>query len=176
MTPLTEPCTGGESGPRAALSAARLAAVQALYEVDVAGTPADAVVGEFLAERWSRATAEVGTEATAPDRELFRLLVLGVAGQLAEVDRAVAGALTGTWTLARLEVLLRAILRAGAFELMVRPAVPARVVITEYLEVAHAFFAGTEPGLVNGVLDRLARTLRPGELGEGSDDHAATGR
>jgi N utilization substance protein B len=71
--------------------------------------------------------------------------------------------------LTRLETVLRAILRAGAYELTARPDVPARVAISEYLDVAHAFYAGKEPGLVNGVLDRLAHDLRPGDLGEGGD-------
>jgi N utilization substance protein B len=68
------------------------------------------------------------------------------------------------WPLDRLEVLLRAIMRAGAYELLARGGVPARVIINEYVDLAHAFFAGAEPRMVNGVLDRLARSLRPGEL------------
>ena len=75
---------------------------------------------------------------------------------------AIEEALTGGWTLPRLEILLRVILRAGAYELCCQPDVPAKVVINEYVEIAHAFFAGKEPGLVNAVLDRLASRLRGG--------------
>ena len=77
----------------------------------------------------------------------------------------IARALTQEWPIERLEAILRAILRAGAYELLARIDVPARVVISEYLEVAHAFFSGKEPSLVNGVLDRLGRLLRETELG-----------
>ena len=82
--------------------------------------------------------------------------------------------LTPDWPLERLESVLRAILRAGAYELLARPDVPAPVVISEYLEIGHAFFAGKEPGLVNGVLDRLARTLRPRACGGARDGDAAS--
>ena len=81
-----------------------------------------------------------------------------------DVDGIVAASLPADWPLARLESVLRAILRAGCYELLARSDVPARVVINEYVEVAHAFFSGKEPGLANGVLDRLARTLRGADL------------
>jgi N utilization substance protein B len=68
------------------------------------------------------------------------------------------------WSLPRLEVVLRAVMRAGAYELLARLEVPARVVLNEYVDIAHAFFAGKEPKLVNGVLDRIGHRLRPGEL------------
>ncbi len=74
--------------------------------------------------------------------------------------------MTPDWPLERLESVLRAILRGGAYRAVVRPRRARRVAISEYLDIAHAFFGGKEPGLVNGVLDSLARTLRAGELGE----------
>lgn len=157
---------GGKGPPRRRRSAARLAAVQAVYEIDIAGAAAAAVVREFIEERWREGDGEEKTAAGAvrPDDGLFASVVLGVAERRDELDRMIAAALSADRTLERLEAVLRAILRAGAYELLVERTVPPRVVINEYMEVAHAFFAGNEPDLVNAVLDRLARTLRPGEL------------
>lgn len=87
-------------------------------------------------------------------------LVRGTMARRAEIDGCIGAALTPDWPLERLESVLRAILRAGAYELLARADVPVPVVISEYLDIGHAFFAGKEPGLINGVLDRLARTLR----------------
>ncbi len=143
-------------------SAARLAAVQALYQVDVSGIGADDVTDEFLRHR----LVDVGEDGAAPviDAELFAELVRGACSRRGEIDPMISRALGGGWTLDRLELLLRAVVRAGAFELLARDDVPAPVVIDEYIEVAHAFFGRGEPGLVNGVLDRLARELRPAEF------------
>lgn len=147
-------------------SAARLAAVQALYEIDLSGASADPVLAEFMARRW-----RVGGDAAtaAPDPALLDDVVRGVTRRRADIDGMIGPALAGEWTVERLEAVLRAILRAGVYELVARGDVPARVVISEYLDVAHAFFAGNEAALVNGVLDRLARVLRPGELKGGGD-------
>ncbi len=148
-------------------SAARLAAVQALYQIDVGAADPDDVVEEFSRDRFAD-----GNEAglpLAPDRELFSELVMGACARRAEVDPLVGGALEEGWTLGRLEVLLRAVLRCGAFELLGRPDIPVAVVIDEYVEVAGAFFERGEPGLVNGVLDRLAHGLRAAELAARGD-------
>jgi N utilization substance protein B len=151
-------------------SAARLAAVQALYQVAVGGTDVEKVLGEFVRHRFG---ADLdGERYVAPDPPLFAAIVRGVYGRQGDVDRLVAGALTPPWSADRMELILRIILRAGAWELLANPEVPERIVIAEYLDVAHAFFGGKEPGLVNAVLDRLARTLRPaaepgGGAGEG---------
>jgi N utilization substance protein B len=156
-------------------SAARLAAVQALYEIDITAAPPDPVLIEFMAKRWTvdpetgerlvGAAAEGrGSRLMEPDAALLGELVRGVAARQAELDSCIGPTLSGEWTVERLEVLLRSILRAGTFELIAKPDVPAPVVISEYVDVAHAFFAGNEPALVNAVLDRLARTLRPGEM------------
>ena len=94
--------------------------------------------------------------------------MLGVAVRQAEIDERLGACLDKDRTLDRLEAVLRALLRAAAYELIARVDVPAKVVISEYLDVAHAFFSGAEPGFANGVLDRLARELRSGEI-QGSD-------
>ena len=90
-----------------------------------------------------------------------------------DIDRGLSSALSADWPLERLEVILRAILRVAVYELLARPDVPARVIISEYLDIAHAFFAGKEPGLVNGVLDRLARSIRSEGLRDDQADNAA---
>jgi N utilization substance protein B len=171
-TPSAEPTRPARGGGKR--SAARLAAVQALYEIDIVGAPTDAVLLEFMAKRW-RVDPETGERLpeeekgpkgqalVEPDAGLLSEIVRGVAARVSELDASIGPTLSGEWTVERLEVLLRAILRAGAFELLVKTDVPTAVVITEYVDVAHAFFAGNEPALVNAVLDRLARTLRPGE-------------
>ena len=146
-------------------SVARLAAVQALYQIDLSGAEPETVIGEFLRHRLGREID--GARYGKADPELFGDIVRGTVGRQAELDRAISAALTPEWPLERLETVLRAILRAGAYELLARGDVPAPVAISEYLDIAHAFFAGKEPGLVNGVLDRLAHVLRPGEVGGG---------
>jgi N utilization substance protein B len=150
---------------------ARLAAVQALYQIDLSGTKPEAVIAEFIKHRLGREVD--GHNYGEADAVLFADIVRGTTTRQEELDRALAGALTREWPLARLETVLRAILRAGAYELTARPDIPARVAISEYLDVAHAFYAGKEPGLVNGVLDRLAHGLRPGDLDEGGGGGAA---
>jgi N utilization substance protein B len=142
-------------------SAARLACVQALYEMDVSGADSDPVLQAFLAERWRR--LENGTELPEADNRFLTELVTGISAKRKRIDRLLAPLLPAGRDLERLEVLLRAILRAGAYELDERPDIPSKVVINEYVEVTHAFFAGKEPGLINAVLDRLARQLRSGE-------------
>lgn len=147
-------------------SVARLAAVQALYQIDLSDGSPDAVIAEFLRHRLGREID--GENYGEADTTLFAAIVKGVVARQAELDGALSEVLTPDWPLDRLETVLRAILRAGAFELLALTDVPARVVISEYLDIAHAFFAGKEPGLVNGVLDRIAHRLRPGGLeGEG---------
>jgi N utilization substance protein B len=165
----------GVSSPRIGRrSAARLAAVQALYQIELCGAKPEAVIAEFVKHRLGREID--GDNYGEVDAELFADIVAGTAARGEALDRAISAALTPDWPLARLETVLRAILRAGAYELMARSDVPARVAISEYLDVAHAFFAGKEPGLVNGVLDRLAHELRPGDLAEGRDGPTANPR
>jgi len=142
--------------------AARLAAVQALYQMEIAGTGIADVVAEFELFRLGKEID--GEQYRTADAAWFRDLVSGVVEAQLEVDPRVHAALVEGWPLKRVDATLRAILRAGVYELMRRTDVPARVVITEYVDIAKAFFTEDEPKLVNGVLDRLARELRPDEF------------
>ena len=152
---------GAPDSTRGQRSATRLAAVQALYQIDVANALPEEVLQGFKDKRWSR--ADPGLELPDPDNQMLDDLVLGVSDQRPAVDMALDAALAGGHTVERLEVLLRAVLRAGAYELKSITAVPSKVVINEYVDLAHAFFAGKEPALVNAVLDRLAHSFRPSE-------------
>jgi N utilization substance protein B len=136
--------------------AARLAAVQALYQMELAGAGAEEVAEEFETHRFGD---------TPTDTEFFKTIVEGVPLHQAEIDKAIANCLSQTWTLARVDSILRAILRAGGLELIARRDVPAKVVIDEYVGIAHDFFAGDEPGFVNAALDVMARRKRAKEFG-----------
>lgn len=162
-------------GPNTAVShsgrsAARLAAVQALYQIELAGISPDRVVAEFIEHRFDNVADGLSQEKADPG--LFSDLVRGTSARRDEIDRLVGDSLTDKWTVERLERILRAILRLGVYELVARVDVPARVVITEYVDVANAFFDEAQPGLVNGVLDALARRLRHGELADPADSSA----
>lgn len=159
---------GRRAGGGARQSAARLAAVQALYQTDHSGARPDDVLEEFL--RFRLGDSFDTAHDVAPSKSLFTQIVRGVADRRAALDEMIGGALSGKWSAERLEYILRAILRAGAYELEARSNTPARVVITEYVDVAHAFYDGQEPALVNGVLDRIARALRPAEFGDVAGD------
>jgi N utilization substance protein B len=147
-----------------ARSAARLAAVQAIYQIEITDASPRGVIAEFSKFRLNPGDADDGEELVPADETLFAELVNGTYERLPELDQRIARVLTADWPIERLEMVLRAILRLGAYELAERVDVPARVVITEYLDIAHAFFAGKEPGMVNGVLDRLAHLARPAEM------------
>lgn len=142
--------------------AGRLAAVQGLYQIELAGARVDAVVAEFL--RDPLRADDDGEALITADPLLFAAILRGVTARLAETDQLIATALDRR-TAERLELLLRGILRAGAFELLAHLDTQARIIINEYVDIAHAFYAGREPGMVNGVLDRIGRTLRPAEMG-----------
>lgn len=141
-------------------SAARLAAVQALYSMEITGVTAEQAVDEFR----QRQEDDKPARMAEPDGELVTLLVRGATAEGEVLDEMIGRALARDWTVDRLESVLRAILRAGSFELKARPQTPARVVITEFVDVAHAFYAGPEPKMVNAVLDKVARVLRAGEF------------
>ncbi len=154
----------GRTRPRGAnqRGAARLGAVQALYQMDVGGTTLPAVVAEFEAHRLGH---ELEGETLRPaDLDFFRALVGGVIDAQRRIDPIIHAALPPTWPLTRIDLTLRAILRCGAFELLERRDVPARVAISEYVDIARAFYEADEPGLVNGVLDRVAHDSRPDEF------------
>ncbi|MBF9233985.1 transcription antitermination factor NusB [Microvirga alba] len=143
-------------------SAARLAAVQALYQMDLSGKTVVDALAEFEAF-WIGREVE-GIEFQPSDNTFFRNILSGVVSNQREIDVKIDKALADGWPLTRVEAVLRAILRAGCYELMYRKDVPARVVITEYVDVTHGFYDEDEPGLVNAVLDTLAREVRVGEL------------
>lgn len=143
-------------------SAARLAAVQALYQMDVSGKGVIDALAEFEAFWIGREVEGVTFEAA--ENAFFRDILEGVVKEQRAIDGKVDKALAEGWPLKRVEAVLRAILRAGGYELMFRKDVPARVVISEYVDVTHRFYDQDEPGLVNAVLDALAREVREGEL------------
>ena len=139
-------------------SAARLAAVQALYQQDMEGTPLPRLLKEFHDHRLG-ATIE-DEQYHEAERDFFDDIVTGADARRAELDALIAGRLAEGWTLERLDRPMRAILRAGAYELLARPDVPVGSVISEYVDVAHAFFDKRESGFVNGLLDAIAKEVR----------------
>lgn len=141
---------------------ARLAAVQALYQMDVAQSGLNDILAEFESH-WIGQEIE-GDQYKPAETAFFRAVVEGVLDHQVKLDRMIDDTLRAGWPLRRVEAVLRAVLRAGAFELSYRGDVPGRVVITEYADVAGAFFERDEVGMVNGVLDRLAHTLRKHEF------------
>ncbi len=138
--------------------AARLAAVQALYQMDVGGTGVLEVVAEYEAHRLGQELD--GDTYLKADASWFRSIVAGVVRDQVKIDPLVRSALQEDWPLSRLDSTLRAILRAGTFELIERKDVPVAVIVTEYVEIARAFFADDEPKVVNAVLDRIAKQIR----------------
>ncbi len=142
--------------------AARLAAVQALYQMDIAGTGLNEILTEFESHWLGR---EVEGEQYLPaEAAFFRDVVGGVLREQRRLDPLIDEALARGWPLKRIEALLRAVLRAGAYELADRSDVPGRVVVSEYVDVANAFVDREETGLVNAVLDQLARKFRAAEF------------
>lgn len=142
--------------------AARLAAVQALYQWQEGQHGPQEIVEQFINVRSSE-TGEGGMRRDA-DRPFFKEIVEGTAQHSAELEQTITAALAKDWTWARVDRLVRAILMAGAYELTHRRDVPARVAINEYVEIAHAFYDQGEPTFINSVLDRLARQARAAEL------------
>jgi len=144
--------------------AARLAAVQALYQMDIAGTGLNEILAEFESH-WIGREVE-GAQYLPAEAAFFRDIVTGVVREQRKLDPLVDEALAERWPLKRIEAILRAVLRAGAYELDHRRDVPARVVVSEYADVAAAFVERDETGMVNAVLDQLARKLRAPEFGQ----------
>lgn len=141
---------------------ARLAAVQALYQMDLSSTSVTAIVQEYESLRIGQEVD--GEEYLDADIGWFRGIVSGVVELQKTLDPMIHEALPQDWPLSRLDILLRSVLRSGVFELMKRKDVPAKVVINEYMDVAKAFFEEDEPRLVNGVLNNIARELREDEF------------
>jgi transcription antitermination protein NusB len=146
-------------------SAARLAASQALYQMEITGKGLDEILAEFEAH-WIGQEIE-GDAYTPADPAFFRDVVSGVLHDQETIDRGIDDTLAEGWPLKRVEALMRAILRAAFYELRNRPDVPARVAVTEYVDVAAAFFGPEESGMINAVLDALARQTRPAEFAGG---------
>jgi len=144
-------------------SAARLASVQALYQQEMEGIPLARLLKEFHDHRLG-ATIE-DAEYVEAERDFFDDLVSGVDARRADIDQAITAKLAVGWTLERLDRPMRAILRAGTYELIARPDVPVGSVISEYVDVAHAFYDKRESGFVNGLLDAVAKQVRPARDG-----------
>jgi N utilization substance protein B len=142
--------------------AARLAAVQALYQMDLAGTGLDEIYAEFECH-WLGSEVE-GEKYLPAEAAFFRDVVGGVVREQRALDPLIDAALAAGWPLKRIETVLRAVMRAGAYELGHRTDVPARVVVSEYVDVAGAFVDKEETGMVNAVLDQIARRLRAAEF------------
>ena len=142
--------------------AARLAAVQALYQMDIAGTGLNDILAQFESH-WLGQEVE-GEKYLPAEAAFFRDVVGGVVREQRVLDPLIDKVLAAGWPLKRIEAILRAVLRAGAYELGHRSDVPARVVVSEYVDVANAFVDKDETGMVNAVLDQLARRFREGEF------------
>ena len=139
-------------------SAARLAAVQALYQQEMESTPVARLLKEFHDHRLGALIEDA--QYVDAEREFFDDVVTGVAARSAEIDAAISARLADGWSLERLDRPMRAILRAGAYELLARADVPVGSVISEYVDVAHAFYDKREAGFVNGLLDAVAKDVR----------------
>jgi transcription antitermination protein NusB len=146
-------------------SASRLAVVQALYQMELAGQDCETALREFIGHRLGREIE--GEQYAEADEKYFAELVRGVVERQAEIDRSLATSMVKGWSFDRIDPTMRATMRAAVFELLARPQVPARVVVHEYMTVAAAFFdeGGEEMTFLGGVLNRLARDLRPAEAG-----------
>lgn len=157
----------GTSESTAAHSAARLAAVQALYQIDATGAAPPEVIKDFLSGRTGgfamtedAVTAQESLVRVAElEAETFVALVRAVETRSEEIDGMIRAALSPEWPWDRLEMIVKAILRAAVAELLTRTEVPAAASISEFVDVAHAFYAGAEPRMVNAVLDKIARAL-----------------
>ena len=145
--------------------AARLAAAQALYQMDIAGTGLNDIFAEFESH-WLGGEVE-GQKYLPAEAAFFRDVVSGVVRDQKKLDPLIDEALSKGWPLKRIEAILRAVLRAGAYELEHRKDIPARVVVSEYVDVANAFVDREETGMVNAVLDQIGRQFRGDEFGRG---------
>lgn len=146
-----------------ARNSARLAAIQALYQMEITGIDADGVSEEFSEFRFGQ---EPEVTPGQPDEAFFTDLVHGVPSHQVEIDAALTTCLAANWRLSRLDSIVRAILRCGAYELMARKDVPAKVVMDEYINLAQAFHADQEAPFINAALNKLAHRKRAPEFGE----------
>ena len=148
-------------------SAARLATVQALYQTDATDASVDQIIKDFISGRIGGIAIvddeDTETESivklTEPDTELFVALMRAVQERGEDIDNMIKGSVSAEWPWERLEMTLRAVLRAGSAELLTQSTIPPKVSVAEFVDVAHAFYAGPEPGMANAVLDRIAKAL-----------------
>lgn len=162
----------GRADGRRPRTASRVAAVQALFQSEQGSEAAESVIDQFVRHRLGEMPGPEHQggggfeEGRVPDAHvpLFARIVRTAVAEQDRLDAMIAGALPAEWPMGRLDPVLRALLRAGGAELSMEDGPPSRVVINEYLDVAHGFFTGEEPRMVNGMLDRMARELRPGEF------------
>lgn len=162
--------SGGVPAGRRKRSAARLAAVQALYEIELSGHSADVVISAMK----ERGVTDLQDEEDIPvDVKYFEGVVAGVSVNTDRLDRMINECLGTGRNVARMEAVLRAIVRAGALELITRGDLDPPILISEYVHIAHAFFGGGEPGIVNGCLDNLSKTYREGALAEAAEEARA---
>lgn len=152
-----------ETKPANKRGAARLAAVQALYQMDVTGVGLLEIASEYETFRLGKEVD--GDLYRDADPQWFRMIIAGVVDNQRQIDPVIHQSLPESWPLSRVDSTLRAILRAGVFELMKKIDVPVAVIVTEYVDIAKAFYDAEEPGLVNAVLDRVASRLRPDARG-----------
>ena len=150
-------------GPHAKLRrAARTAAVQALYQLDMSDVLSGTVIKQFIEHRFGQ---EDENDISSVDEEFFQDIVEGVVKYQDDIDKSISDKLSEKWSLKRLDLTLRAILRAAGYEIQRRPDVPALVIIDQYVSIASDFFEGKEPGFVNGALDKMAKEVRKAEFG-----------
>ena len=142
--------------------AARIAVVQALYQMDVANAPSKAVIREFLNHRFGYSDEPGMVQA---DETFFEEIIEGVVVSQEAIDKKISSLLPEKWPLRRLDLTLRSLLRAAAYEMIRRPDIPALVIINEYVSIAADFFDGKEPGMVNGILDKIGKEVRAAEFG-----------
>jgi transcription antitermination protein NusB len=147
---------GGRAGAR---SAARLAAVQGLYQVQISGQSAESVLREFVEHRFR---AEGDSDYRKPDTDLFCDVMRGASARKSELDPMIGAELAEGWRLERLERVMQALLLSGTYELVARPDVPTAVIINEYVDLAHAFFEADQARFAHAVLDKIAAKARPG--------------
>lgn len=164
----------GSGGTAFGRSAARMAAIQALYQVELGEITPEAVIEEFINHRFDGPLDDLSLEKT--DVPLFKRLVLGTSAEADTMDDILSAVLTEGWPVERLDRVLRLVLRCGAYELANCIDIPGRVTIAEYLRIAESFYDGKEPAMVNAVLDALARSLRAEEFeGDPRDTAVVTG-
>lgn len=147
-------------------TASRVAAVQALFQSEQGGESAETVIDQFVRHRLGEVDGDGFEDGRIPDAHvpLFTRIVRTAVTEQDRIDALVVASLPAGWPMTRLDPVLRAVLRAGGAELTMQDGPPSRVVINEYLDVAHGFFSGEEPRMVNGMMDRLAREFRPHEF------------